>query len=112
LEVDWQDHIEHWTVSRTPPKTMQLMARVVDPHSGRSLELWSDQPGLQFYSGNFLDATTHGKSGGLYREGDAIVLEPQGFPDTVNRPEFGSIRLATGQTYTNRMVYKLSNGGP
>ncbi|HEX7874164.1 MAG TPA: aldose epimerase family protein [Sphingobium sp.] len=102
------DH--NWVVSRTRPKTMQMMARVSDPHSGRSMELWSNQPGLQFYSGNFLDATTKGKSGGLYREGDAIVLEPQAFPDTVNRPEFGSVRLNPSQTYSNHMVYKFRSG--
>ena len=61
--------------------------------SGRSFELWSNQPGLQFYSGNFLDGTVVGKSGHIYREGDAIVLEPQQFPDTPNHPEFGSVRL-------------------
>ncbi|WP_407696184.1 aldose epimerase family protein [Sphingobium sufflavum] len=99
-----------WVVSRTPPSAMQMMARVSDPHSGRSMELWSNQPGLQFYSGNFLDATTSGKSGGLYRQGDAIVLEPQAFPDAVNRPDFGSVRLNPGQTYSNRMVYKFFPG--
>ncbi|HEX7853430.1 MAG TPA: aldose epimerase family protein [Sphingobium sp.] len=104
------DH--NWAISRTPPRAMQRMARVSDPHSGRSMELWSDQPGLQFYSGNFLDATTQGKSGGLYRQGDAIVLEPQAFPDTVNRPAFGSVRLDPGQTYSSHMVYKFQAGAP
>jgi aldose 1-epimerase len=99
------DH--NWVVSPRPPATMQLMARVTDPHSGRSLELWSDQPGLQFYSGNFLDATSKGKSGSFYRQGDAIVLEPQAFPDTVNRPNFGSIQLEAGQAYSSHMVYKF-----
>lgn len=88
------------------------MARVTDPHSGRSLELWSDQPGLQFYSGNFLDGTTRGKSGQLYRQGDAIVLEPQAFPDTVNQPTLGSVRLAPGQTYRNNMIYKFRSDAP
>ena len=100
------DH--NWVVSRTPPKGMQMMARVEDPLSGRTMELFSDQPGLQFYSGNFLDGTITGKSGHIYREGDAIVLEPQMFPDAPNHPSFGSIRLAPGQTYHNHILYRFS----
>ena len=80
--------------------------------SGRSFELWSNQPGLQFYSGNFLDGTVTGKSQRLYREGDAIVLEPQLFPDTPNHPEFGSARLSPGVTYRNLMIYRLKTGRP
>jgi len=72
------------------------------------MEVLSNQPGLQFYSGNFLDATTVGKAGKIYRMGDAIVLEPQMFPDTPNRPEFGSIRLEPGQTYHNRIIWRFS----
>jgi aldose 1-epimerase len=88
------------------------MARVADPHSGRSFELWSDQPGLQFYSGNFLDGSTRGKAGQPYRQGDAIVLEPQAFPDTVNQPKFGSVRLEPGQTYRNNILYKFRSDAP
>lgn len=97
------DH--NWVVSRTPPKGMQLMARVLDPRSGRTMEIHSDQPGVQFYSGNFFDGTTYGKGGKAYRQGDCVVLEPQGFPDTPNRPEFGSVRLDPGQRYKARIVY-------
>jgi len=75
------------------------------------LELISDQPGLQFYSGNFFDGTIAGKSGRLYRQGDAIVLEPQMFPDTPNQPAFGSVRLDPGQTYHNRIVFRFSTAG-
>jgi aldose 1-epimerase len=99
------DH--NWVVTPAPTDSLHLMAKVSDPHSGRSMELWSDQPGLQFYSGNFLDGTTRGKGGQLYRGGDAIVLEPQSFPDTVNRPAFGSVRLMPRQVYRNRMIYKF-----
>jgi aldose 1-epimerase len=87
---------------------MQLMARVEDPLSGRVMEVLSDQPGLQFYSGNFLDGTITGKAGHIYREGDAIVLEPQMFPDTPNRPDFGSVRLDPGQHYDNHIVFRFS----
>jgi aldose 1-epimerase len=87
-----------------------MMARVYDPASGRGFELWSNQPGLQFYSGNFLDGTSTGKGKRIYREGDAIVMEPQIFPDTPNQPSFGSARLEPGQTYRNTMTYRLTTG--
>ncbi len=100
------DH--NWVVSRKPAKQAREVARVHDPRSGRVMTLASAQPGLQFYSGNFLDGTTVGKSGRVYRQGDAFVLEPQLFPDTPNQPSFGSARLAPGQQYVNRMVYRFS----
>lgn len=89
------------------PPEPRLAARLVDPGSGRMLELWTDQPGVQFYSGNFLDGTSIGKAGQLYRMGDAVVLEPQAFPDTPNHPHFGSLRLAPGQVYRNRIVWRF-----
>ncbi|RAK52218.1 galactose-1-epimerase [Phenylobacterium deserti] len=88
----------------------RLIARLADPASGRTLEVLSDQPGVQFYAGNFLDGTLVGKSGRAYRQGDGIALEPQIFPDTPNKPAFGSARLAPGQTYTNTMVFRVSAG--
>jgi aldose 1-epimerase len=100
------DH--NWVVSRRATPQPRLMARVEDPASGRVLEVISDQPGIQFYSGNFLDGTVTGKSGRLYRQGDAIVLEPQQFPDTPNQPAFGSVRLNPGQTYRNTIIFRLS----
>jgi len=99
------DH--NFVIARTASQP-RLMARLEDPVSGRALELWSEQPGLQFYSGNFLDGTTIGKSGRLYRQGDAVVLEPQLFPDTPNQPAFGSARLVPGEEYRNRIVYRFS----
>jgi aldose 1-epimerase len=99
---------QNWVVSKAKPATMQLMARVQDPLSGRVMEVLSDQPGLQFYSGNFLDGTITGKSGHIYRGGDAIVLEPQMFPDAPNRPAFGSVRLDPGQAYANHIVFRFS----
>lgn len=100
------DH--NWVISRQASAKPRLVAQVDDPASGRVLKLYSRQPGLQFYSGNFLDGTTHGPAGRTYRQGDAFVLEPQLFPDTPNRPDFGSARLDPGQTYHNRMVYVFS----
>lgn len=100
------DH--NWVIARTLAPQPRLLARVEEPKSGRVMEVLSNQPGLQFYSGNFLDATTVGKAGRIYRMGDAIVLEPQMFPDTPNRPEFGSVRLDPGQTYRNVIVWRFS----
>lgn len=100
------DH--NWVVARTLSASPRLLARVEEPRSGRVMEIFSNQPGIQFYSGNFLDATVIGKAGRLYRQGDAIVLEPQMFPDTPNRPEFGSVRLDPGQTYRNLIQFRFS----
>jgi aldose 1-epimerase len=102
------DH--NWVIGRQVTADEHLMARVSDPASGRGFELWSNQPGLQFYSGNFIDATSFGKARKIYRGGDAIVMEPQIFPDTPNQPAFGSARLAPGQTYRNVMTYRLTTG--
>lgn len=90
----------------------RLLAHLEDPVSGRGLELWSNQPGMQFYSGNSLDGTRIGKSGQRYRQGDGIALEPQLFPDTPNQPAFGSARLAPGQTYRNLILYRLFSHQP
>lgn len=100
------DH--NWVASRQKTAQPRLMAVVEDDVSGRKLELLSDQPGIQFYSGNFLDGTSSGKSGGIYREGDAFVLEPQIFPDTPNQPAFGSALLHPGETYSNTLIYRFS----
>ncbi|HTV84857.1 MAG TPA: aldose epimerase family protein [Dyella sp.] len=101
----------NWVISRKPVAEARVVARVEDPQSGRVLTLWSAQPGLQFYSGNFLDGTTVGKANHIYRQGDAFVLEPQLFPDTPNHPDFGSARLLPGQTYRNIIVYRFGVDG-
>lgn len=99
------DH--NWVVGDGPVAVPRLQARVEDPASGRTLEVWSNEPGVQFYSGNFLAGTRVGKSGHLYRQGDGIALEPQQFPDIVNQPAFGSARLEPGQAYRHQIIYKL-----
>jgi aldose 1-epimerase len=91
---------------------LRLAARVTDPSSGRIMEIFTQAPGLQFYSGNFLDATVAGKGGRLYREGDALVLEPQLFPDAPNQKTFPSSRLDPGSTYVNTMEYRFSTDKP
>ncbi|MDF2995623.1 MAG: Aldose 1-epimerase [Xanthobacteraceae bacterium] len=86
----------------------RLAARLEESGSGRVLELFTDQPGLQFYSGNFLDGTVTGKRGRLYRQSDALCLEPQAWPDTPNRPDFPSARLDIGETYRHTSIYRFS----
>jgi aldose 1-epimerase len=86
----------------------KLAGRLSDPGSGRVLEVWTTEPGLQVYSGNFLDGTLVGKQGHVYRMGDGIALEPQKFPDTPNQPAFGSARVDPGKPYHHRMIFRLT----
>ncbi|MBX3566362.1 MAG: galactose mutarotase [Sphingomonas sp.] len=86
----------------------QLAARLEDPVSGRVLEVLSTEPGLQFYTGNFLDGTLAGRSGRIYRMGDGIALEPQKFPDAPNQRGFASARVDPGKPYRHVMIYRLS----
>lgn len=97
------DH--NWVVARGRSAAPRLVARLVHPASGRSLAVHSTEPGVQFYSGNFLDGTATGKTGKPYRRGDGVALEPQMFPDTPNRPAFGAIRLAPGETYRHAIRF-------
>lgn len=98
------DH--NWVLDKGQTTAPGLVARAEDPASGRAMEVLSTEPGLQMYSGNFLDGTNRGKGGCIYRMGDGFALEPQKFPDTPNRPDFGSARLDPGQEYRHVMIYR------
>ncbi len=100
------DH--NWVLDKGQTAKPELAARVLDPGSGRVLEVLSTEPGLQMYTGNFIDGANIGKGGCVYRMGDGFVLEPQKFPDTPNQPDFGSARLDPGQTYRHTMILKAS----
>lgn len=100
------DH--NWALDKGQTATPQLAARLEDPVSGRVLEVLSTEPGLQFYSGNFLDGTVKGRGGRVYRMGDGLALEPQKFPDAPNQPSFVSARVEPGKPYRHVMVYRLS----
>ncbi len=91
-------------VTREP----RFVARMEDPVSGRTMELLSTEPGLQVYSGNFLDGTVVGKAGQVYRQGDGLALEAQHFPDSPNKPQFPSTRLDPGQTYQQVSIYRFT----
>ena len=82
-------------------------AHVEEPHSGRTLTVLTDQPGVQFYSGNFLDGTKVLRGGRTARQGDAFCLEPQLFPNAPNEPAFPSAVLAPGETYRSRIVLRF-----
>jgi aldose 1-epimerase len=86
---------------------LALAATLEAPRSGRVMELFTNQPGLQVYSGNFLDGTISGKGGKLIRQSDAMCLEPHIWPDAPNRPDFPSPRLAPGEIYRHHTVYRF-----
>jgi len=87
---------------------LSLAARVTEPESGRVMEVLTTQPGVQFYTGNFLDGTVHGKGGKVYGRRSAFCLETQHFPDSPNQPKFPSAEIKPGQTYHQTTVYKFS----
>ncbi|GAA2409069.1 galactose mutarotase [Actinomadura vinacea] len=83
-------------------------ARVAEPRSGRVMDVYTTEPGIQFYSGNFLTGTLAGTSGRVYRQGDGFCLETQHFPDSPNQPRFPSTTLRPGQVYDTTTVYAFS----
>jgi len=104
------DH--NFVLNRSDPndKSLILAAHVHEPTSDRILDIYTTEPGIQFYSGNFLDGTLVGTSGHTYRQGDGFALETQHYPDSPNHPNFPSTRLDPGQTYTSMTIYKFSTG--
>ncbi len=99
------DH--NWVLDKGITAKPEHVATLRDPHSGRTLKIASNEPGLQFYSGNFLDGTLVGPSGHTYRQGDALCLETQHFPDSPNHPSFPSTVLRPGQTYRTTTIHSF-----
>ena len=99
------DH--NWVLNK-PMGKLEVIAAVYEPTSGRVLEVLSTEPGLQFYTGNFLDGTLKGKGGWVYQFRNGFCMEPQHYPDSPNHPEFPSTVLKPGQEYHNTIVYRLS----
>jgi aldose 1-epimerase len=98
---------DHTLVLDESDEPLRPAARLHDPASGRTLTITTDQPGVQFYSGNFLDGSVRYRSGAA-RQGDALCLETQHFPDSVNQPGFPSTLLEPGQEYVARTVLAFS----
>jgi aldose 1-epimerase len=99
---------DHNYVLRKPDGGLTLAARVAEPTSGRVMEVRTTEPGIQFYSGNFLDGTIKNRKGVPYEKHAAFCLETQHFPDSVNHPNFPSTILEPGQTYKTTTVYAFS----
>jgi len=99
------DH--NWVIDK-PSQSLPVQAIVYEPETGRVLEVLSAEPGLQFYSGNFLDGSNIGKGGKAYAFRSGFCVEPQHFPDSPNHPNFPSTVLRPGETYRNTIVYRFS----
>jgi aldose 1-epimerase len=101
------DH--NWVLNKKQTATPQLGARAYDPQSGRLLEVLTTEPGIQFYSGNFLDGSITGKGGKVYKHRYAFCLETQHYPDSPNHPNFPSTVLKPGQRYASTTIYRFSS---
>jgi aldose 1-epimerase len=98
---------DHTWVLDKPAGTLGLAARVHAPATGRVMEVSTTEPGVQFYSGNFLDGSVVGRGGQIYQRRGALCLETQHFPDSPNQPQFPSIVLRPGQTYAQTTIYRF-----
>ena len=99
---------DHNWVLRNQDGKVALAAMLYEPKNGRVLEILTDQPGIQFYAGNFLDGSVKGKGGVAYQKHYGLCLETQHYPDSPNHPEFPSVVLRPGQTYHHVMIHKFT----
>ncbi len=103
------DH--NWVLDKTSPGELSLAARAHEPQSGRVMEVWTTEPGVQFYGGNFLDGSSVGKGGAVYHRRNGLCLETQHFPDAVNqqgRACWPSVILRPGEIYAQRTSHRFS----
>ncbi len=108
LKNDPQGYDHNYVLNSGGSKKPVLAARVTEPTTGRVLEIRTTEPGIQFYSGNFLDGTLKGKRGVVYQQHHGFCLETDHFPDSPNRPTFPSVVLRPGETYTQTTVHTFS----
>ncbi|MET8243131.1 aldose epimerase family protein [Streptomyces sp. NPDC005202] len=106
-QVQAKGYDHNWVLDKGITARPEHIATLRDPRSGRTLKIATDQPGLQFYSGNFLDGTLVGTGSHTYRQGDALCLETQHFPDSPNHAHFPSTVLRPGQTYRTSTVHSF-----
>ena len=109
-----QGYDHNWVLNKqtsatTGPDGLNLAARAADPGSGRALTVWTDQPGVQFYSGNFLTGTLTGISGDTYRQGAGYTFETQHFPDSPNESSFPSTVLGPGNTFNSTTIFAFAS---
>lgn len=100
------DH--NFVLNKESPGSMSLAARVVDPKSGRQMDVFTEEPGIQFYGGNFMDGSDIGKYGTKFEYRASFCLETQHFPDSPNQPTFPSTILNPGETYQTKSIYRFS----
>ena len=106
--VNGRGYDHNYVVNHKDGDGITLDVSLYDPGTGRLLTISSDQPGLQFYTGNFLDGSIYGTSGKQYRQGDGLCLEPQHLPDSPNHSDFPSTRLDPGQIFKTTTIHKFS----
>lgn len=99
---------DHNFVLADAPRKLTMAARARDPKSGRTMEVWTTEPGVQFYTSNFMDGSVKG-NGGAYGKHCAFCLETQHFPDSIHHPNFPTVVLKPGQEFKSQTVYKFSN---
>ena len=99
---------DHNWVLNTQGDINQLAAKLTSPTSGISLEVYTNEPGIQVYSGNFLDGTLSGKKGIVYNQRASVCLETQHYPDSPNKPEWPSVILEPGQAYHSECIFKFT----
>jgi aldose 1-epimerase len=99
---------DHCWVLNTKGNLSEVAASVYAPDNGRFLQVYTTEPGIQFYSGNFLDSTLHGKGGNVYPKHSAIVLETEHYPDSPNEPSYPTTVLNPGETFRSSSIYKFS----
>ena len=99
---------DHCWVLKADGDTLSMAAEVYEPVTGRVMKVYTTEPGVQFYTGNFLDGTLIGKKGQVYPRRSGFCLETQHFPDSPNQPDFPSVRLDPGQVYESTTVYSFS----
>ncbi len=97
----------NFVLNRPDDVSLVLATRLKDPGSGRVLDVLTTEPGLQFYSGSWLDATLVGAGGTLYRQSDGLALETQHFPDAIHHPHFPSVVLHPGETYQSTTIFRF-----
>ena len=108
LQIKLGNGYDHNWVLNKSGNELSFAARVYEPTTGRTLEVWSTEPATQFYSGNFLDGTLTGKGGWTYQFRNGFCFEPQHYPDAPNHPAFPTTELKPGETYKNTIIYKFS----
>lgn len=106
-QVKFGNGFDHNWVLNTKGDLSQVAAKMTSPVTGITLEVYTDEPGIQVYTGNFLDGTVTGKKGIVYQQRASVCLETQHYPDSPNKPQWPSVILEPGQTYHSRCIFKF-----